>query len=315
MERRAQEQRKVERAKADAAFSALIHQQSDERTRTQESKSAVQALLEEAEALETQTEKEASGLTRSADARDRARQVAGKFSEKVQRDGNAKGERAQGAKARSERFTEARGADESVASAGEGHLHHDESVAGTSESARGDDERRGDQSMEERDKALQGDAAARAGSRKGPLKAEDASSGGGKGAGQSGQDQQGKPGGAPSPFRLNPALMAPTPVARPRDMAGSARLRAVANEIAQKIVERVRVGENAAGKAEFQIDLRSNVLSGLSIKVSGSNGKIKAVFSGNDRDVLKMIEEQADTLKQALGGRGLKLDELKFEER
>ncbi|QRK04574.1 flagellar hook-length control protein FliK [Archangium violaceum] len=114
-------------------------------------------------------------------------------------------------------------------------------------------------------------------------------------------------------FRFNPALMAPVPVAKPKPTAGSERLRALANEIAQKIVERVRVGTNAAGNAEFQIDLRNDVLSGLSIKLTAKNGKIQAVFSGGDRDVLKMLEEQRDGLKSALAGRGLTLEELRVE--
>jgi flagellar hook-length control protein FliK len=103
------------------------------------------------------------------------------------------------------------------------------------------------------------------------------------------------------------------PVAKPKPTAGSERLRAIANEIAQKIVERVRVGTNAAGNAEFQIDLRSDVLSGLSIKLSAKNGKIHAVFSGGDRDVLKMLEEQREGLKNALAGRGLTLEDLRIE--
>jgi flagellar hook-length control protein FliK len=114
-------------------------------------------------------------------------------------------------------------------------------------------------------------------------------------------------------FRFNPALMAPVPVAQPKPTAGSERLRAIANEIAQKIVERVRVGTNAAGNAEFQIDLRNDVLKGLSIKLTAKNGKIQATFSGNDREVLKMLEEQRETLKKALAGRGLTLEELKVE--
>lgn len=90
-------------------------------------------------------------------------------------------------------------------------------------------------------------------------------------------------------MRFNPALMAPAPIAKQREASGSDRLRKVANELAQKIVERVRVGTNSAGKVEFQVDLRGDVLAGLSVKVSAHNGKISAV-SGSDRDVLKMIE-------------------------
>jgi hypothetical protein len=109
--------------------------------------------------------------------------------------------------------------------------------------------------------------------------------------------------------------MAPVPVAKQREASGSDRLRKVANELAQKIVERVRVGTNAAGKTEFQVDLRSDVLSGLSVRVSAHGGKIKAVFSGNDREVLKLIEEHGEALKSALAARGLTLEEFKTEAR
>ena len=74
----------------------------------------------------------------------------------------------------------------------------------------------------------------------------------------------------------------------------------MAQEIAQKIVERVRVGRNADGLAEFQIDLRSNVLAGLQIKVSGNKGGIKAVFAGSDREVLKLLKENAEGLKAVI---------------
>ncbi|MGE6762471.1 flagellar hook-length control protein FliK [Corallococcus interemptor] len=157
--------------------------------------------------------------------------------------------------------------------------------------------------------------ASRLSQEKGELKI-DVNAGGGKGAGggASNKEKDDKGGQmAAAGFRFNPALMAPVPVAKPKDTAGSERLRAMANEIAQKIVERVRVGTNAAGNAEFQIELRGDVLNGLSIKVSAKNGKISATFSGSDRDTLKMLEEQSDGLRSALGGRGLALENLRFE--
>lgn len=134
------------------------------------------------------------------------------------------------------------------------------------------------------------------------------------GGGQGGQ-RDSKGGGEGAAFRFNPALMAPVPVAQPKASSNSDRLRQLASEIAQKIVDRVRVGKNAEGKAEFQIDLHSSVLAGLSIKVSGSGGRIKAVFSGSDREVLKLLREQASALKGALSSRGLTLEELRIEER
>jgi hypothetical protein len=139
---------------------------------------------------------------------------------------------------------------------------------------------------------------------------------GGEGQSKGGQGNNNQGGGEPPPtYKLNPALLAPPPLARPKDDGRSERLRQLANEIAQKIVERARVGRNAAGQAEFQMDLRSNVLSGLHIRVSAQAGRISALFSGHDRKVLAMLKENADSLKQALQARGLTLVELKVEAR
>ncbi|MCL2012567.1 MAG: hypothetical protein FWG75_07270 [Cystobacterineae bacterium] len=114
-------------------------------------------------------------------------------------------------------------------------------------------------------------------------------------------------------LNTNPALMEPAPLVRPKPTGDSERLRRIASEIAQKIVERVRVGTNKAGNAEFQIDFRSDVLSGLSMRVSSSGGKISVVFSGSDKNALKVVEEQSDALHTALDVRGLTLTHLKFE--
>lgn len=140
--------------------------------------------------------------------------------------------------------------------------------------------------------------------------------------GQGGSDSQREQGGgqkdgslAAASFRFNPALMAPTPVAQPRETSNSDRLRAIANEIAQKIVERVRVGTNKAGASEFQIDLRGNVLGGLSIKISARNGKINAAFQGADREVMKLLRSNTEQLRTTLTGRGLTLGDVSFEDR
>ena len=130
---------------------------------------------------------------------------------------------------------------------------------------------------------------------------------------QSGGGREGQEGSPNPSFRFNPALLAPVPVARPKEASGSERLRKIAAELAQKIVERVRLGTNALGRVEFQIDFKSDVLAGLSVSVSAHQGKIKAIFRGHDRDVLKMIEGQGETLKSVLGARGLQLEEFKTE--
>lgn len=181
---------------------------------------------------------------------------------------------------------------------------------GRTEDAKGGDER-----LEDRSSSHGKTSDVLADRRGGELRAGREQGGGGKGSDQQGRDPNSDKSGAAGAFRFNPALMAPVGVARPKEIPGSDRLRQIATEIAQKIVERVRIGTNAIGNAEFQIDLRSDVLSGLSIKLSTQNGKIKATFSGRNREVLKLLGEHAETLKEALGKRGLTLEDLKFEER
>lgn len=162
--------------------------------------------------------------------------------------------------------------------------------------------------------SAKGRAPAGGAAKEGPVTSE-ADGGGGRQDG-GGQDQgSARDGAMASAFRLNPALMAPVPVAQRKAESGSERLRKVANELAQKIVERVRVGTNAAGRAEFQVDLRQDVLAGLSVRISAHHGRIKAVFAGADRQVLKLIEQQVDALKTALAGRGLTLEDVTFEAR
>lgn len=144
-----------------------------------------------------------------------------------------------------------------------------------------------------------------------PLRAQ-----GDRGRGGGGKDGESKDGGGPQAgFRFNPALMAPVPVAAPKDTARLEKLRKLADEIAQKIVERARVGTNAAGQAEMQIDLRSTVLSGLSMKISCSGGRIRASFTATDREVIKMLRENEGALRSTLEGKGLRLEEFKVEER
>jgi hypothetical protein len=110
--------------------------------------------------------------------------------------------------------------------------------------------------------------------------------------------------------------MAPAPLATPRATLVSDKLRALATELAQKMVERVRVGTNELGNSEFQIDLRSEVLAGLQIRVScGKGRRISASFSSADVEVLKQLKAEAEGLRKALTARGLTLDEIKIEER
>jgi len=275
----------------EAAFSKLMQQAPPEKAQVQQreeakptAQSVLQRALKEAGAKET---KQANQRQETKGLDERAKTAQSSETEQL----------SQGRQADT-----ARGGEVSVS------RKQDQQVTQTRAETREADSKADGEATNERNAAAKG--AARS---KGELKTDADSGGGGQGGGN--KDNKGGESAAAAGFRFNPALMAPVPVAKPKPNTGSEKLRAIANEIAQKIVERVRVGTNGAGAAEFQIDLRSNVLSGLSIKLSAKNGKISAVFSGSDREVLKMIEEQSEGLKSALNGRGLKLETLRFEAR
>ncbi|MBI3186079.1 MAG: flagellar hook-length control protein FliK [Myxococcales bacterium] len=314
LQKREQEQKAKERSQADSAFARLVGKQQAEKQQVQKdssARSAIAHLLEKEgheEALEAAHDETARTAEREhlrgGESRSRSRTGLGAFEGKLKEARASEGERAFAGRASDQSqaavASEGRAADRGGAEAG---------AAGRKADAKSQRE-----SLEERKEGSQQAAASKGGARfgKGELKA-DADRGGG--GGQKGGQKDNKPSSElAAGFRFNPALMAPVPVAKSRDLAGSERLRALAAEIAQKIVERVRVGTNAAGKTEFQIDLRSDVLAGLSIKVSGSGGRIKAVFSGRDREVLKLLADQSESLRSALTGRGLTLEDLRIEE-
>lgn len=311
--KRTEEAQKNKKAAENNAFSKLVQGQKKEAMVRQDAnlaRSAIAQLLESAEANQAgeahQAEKGAEGMQQESAFRSK---LGTKGQEqKVQQNTRSDGEHAQNTKLESDQGTAqaqtSRQADQSGQT---------KSTQGRSTDAKVSRER-----LEERKEAGESGAssqtAAAGGARgqKGDLKAD-----ADKGGQQQGGNKDNKDGAAAANpgFRFNPALMAPVPVAKTKEASGSERLRKVANELAQKIVERVRIGTNAMGKTEFQIDLRSDVLSGLSVKVSAKNGKISAVFQGSDKDVLKMIEEQGEALKAALGARGLTLEDFKIEAR
>jgi hypothetical protein len=283
---RQQEKARAEKQQGETAFSRRLAQppakEGAPREQQPEGRSLAQSVLERARAQ--------SGQGASPQAR-AARSEASPFGERMQAEQQSRLTQA-----------DARGSAQST--------------QGRKEDARVDRERlseRGEESLAKGDAQKAG--ALSRGGRGGELRTDGDRGGGGGGQDKGGEGGRDRGEGGALSFRFNPALMAPVPVARPRETPTSDRLRAIAAEIAQKIVERVRVGTNAAGAAEFQIDLRSNVLSGLAIKVSCKNGRIQASFSGSDKEVLKLLREQSEALKTALSGRGLTLEELRVEER
>jgi hypothetical protein len=308
--KRAEEQKKSERTTADSAFRKLVQKGQGEQVQKQQDsvgRSAIAQMLEKEKAAEHAdgTARE-SGVNQQEQARGAESRTNLKgFDEKLKQANTSEGERSTQSK------------DTDKAADGEASAGRSTDRAGgdtRTEGRKGDAKVSREKAEEKKEssdaKASGGSKGGGAVSEKGDLKADTDKGGqGGKQDNSKGGEAAAAPG-----FRFNPALMAPMPVQQASNTAANERLRKLANEIAQKIVERVRVGTNAAGKSEFQIDLKDNVLSGLTVKVSSSGGKIKAVFSGRDPKILKMIGEQSEALKKALSGRGLELDEFKIED-
>jgi hypothetical protein len=294
-EKRLQESKAQQRTQGETAFSKLFKEQKAQQTQQQAKSPQAQQQQGLGKSVLARLQQDAKTEQRGDAQRTQSRQTGKSQEERVQ-------------------LSEGRQSDSAQTSQAAQGRQNDQGVAQTRAESRLADAKTTDDALNERGDALSkgsdnAAAGAQAGRSKGSLKAD--ADGGGKGG-----DGKDKKDGAPemgAGFRFNPALMAPVPVAQPKSTATSERLRALANEIAQKIVERARVGTNAAGHAEFQIDLRGDVLSGLSIKLSAKNGKIQAVFSGKDREVLKMLEEQREGLKNALAGRGLTLEDMRVE--
>ncbi len=311
-EKLAQEAKKKDRAAQDSQFAKLVGQQKEQTQRTEKdltARSAIAHLIEHAEADAKSEAGMSEAKQHSTEAESRAfkNRLGGKaLGEKVMSNTRADGQRSTETKLKG---------DQGRADASNTR-NADNAASGKTAASRAADAKAGRDVQTDRAEATDkaSDAHNEAGGahgEKGDLKTDADKGGGGQQQGGGGGEKKG--GDVPAGFRFNPALMAPVPVAQKNQTTGSDRLRRIASEIAQKIVERVRVGTNALGNAEFQIDLRSNVLSGLSVKVSAKNGRISAVFSGSDKEVLKMLEEQEEALKGALQSRGLMLEKYKVE--
>ena len=68
----------------------------------------------------------------------------------------------------------------------------------------------------------------------------------------------------------------------------------------QKIVQSARVGVNRMGLPEMQIELKSEVLHGLKVKVSGRHGRVRAQFISSDRQVLEQLRSGMVDFRETL---------------
>ena len=93
-------------------------------------------------------------------------------------------------------------------------------------------------------------------------------------------------------------------------------VKGVSQKVIDEVVEAVRIGTNRAGDREIQLDLKSTVLDGLTIRVSVHNDKIVAVLEAATHDVKSRLESHMGELMHALEQKNLKVEnlEIRFKE-
>jgi len=80
-----------------------------------------------------------------------------------------------------------------------------------------------------------------------------------------------------------------------------------------EIVKRVMVGTDAEGISQFHIEFKDDVLGGVRLEVSSSNGKISAKFVTDDVNVGRLLKASEGQLSRAFGHKGLSLARLEVE--
>jgi hypothetical protein len=92
--------------------------------------------------------------------------------------------------------------------------------------------------------------------------------------------------------------------------------KALPRQVIDEVVQAVRVGVNKAGDKEMQFDLKSNVMDGLSIRVSIHDNKVVTILEASTLDVKHRLEAGMGELMHNLEQRGLPAAEVevKFRE-
>ena len=90
----------------------------------------------------------------------------------------------------------------------------------------------------------------------------------------------------------------------------SKRMVAVPPEV-QQLVREISVVVNAAGKQQVHIELNSNVMQGLHIRIERQEGAITIQFQSSSDDVSRLLLKNADALSQGLADRGVNLADIR----
>jgi hypothetical protein len=73
----------------------------------------------------------------------------------------------------------------------------------------------------------------------------------------------------------------------------------------QQVVREISTAVNAAGNHEVQIELNSNVLKGLHIRIEKQDSGVSIQFQSNSDQVSTLLSKNVDSLMQGLGDRGV----------
>ena len=90
----------------------------------------------------------------------------------------------------------------------------------------------------------------------------------------------------------------------------SKRMVAVPPEV-QQLVREISVVVNTAGKQQVHIELNSNVMQGLHIRIERQEGAITIQFQSSSDDVSRLLLKNADVLSQGLVDRGLSVADIR----
>jgi flagellar hook-length control protein FliK len=90
----------------------------------------------------------------------------------------------------------------------------------------------------------------------------------------------------------------------------SKRMVAVPPEV-QQLVREISVVVNTAGKQQVHIELNSNVMQGLHIRIERQEGAITIQFQSSSADVSRLLLRNADALSQGLVDRGLNVADIR----
>ena len=128
----------------------------------------------------------------------------------------------------------------------------------------------------------------------------------GRGAGGGGTSQQQHEGQGD-----NAAALQKAQGAAGADEAASARaVQEIPELILQALADKVYVGVNAEGLAEFRIELKDGILEGATLQVTAEDGGIKLHFHGLEGNAKRLVQASEGDLGRRLAAKGLRLQSL-----